>query len=77
MHNHCELIPLIHHRACEIWMCQGCKSILLVIGPVSLRLKNEHFLQVADNLQLAAHIINQSMDEPAHGTEYFHSKIQH
>ena len=43
--------------ACEVWACKDCGTIHLNIGPVSMRLKQAHFVKAVETLAEAiAHL---------------------
>jgi len=45
--KHCLLKPLAETEACGIWICTDCGTVSIHIGPVSLRMRPEHFLDVS------------------------------
>jgi len=44
--------------ACEFWVCEDCGTIHLNIGPVSMRLKQAHFVKVVEILTEAIDHLN-------------------
>ena len=55
MYQRCRYLPIAGSRACEVWLCEECMTIQLSIGPVSLKLKLNHFLDMYETLQSAVY----------------------
>ena len=53
----CRPRPLATSAACDLWMCADCGTINLSIGPVSMRLKPEHFKDITATMQEAVHAL--------------------
>lgn len=53
----CKPLPLASSAGCDLWMCSDCGTINLSIGPVSMRLKPEHFKDITETMQDALQIL--------------------
>lgn len=53
MKSRCKTEPLVVSEACEVHLCPDCETVHLSMGPVSLRLRERHFKEVANNLRKA------------------------
>ncbi|MGH8601960.1 MAG: hypothetical protein ACREXR_04035, partial [Gammaproteobacteria bacterium] len=49
----CQTEPVVSSEACEVWVCSDCGIIHFHMGPISLRVKPEHFAAIAATLQEA------------------------
>jgi len=58
LERRCAPILIAESNACEVWLCEDCGTINLCIGPVSMRLKQAHFLKAAETLRSAYHHLN-------------------
>ena len=60
MKRSCQLTLQAQSPACEIWMCEDCGNIVLNIGPMSLRLQQDHFINAVVTMQK---VVNRLMPE--------------
>lgn len=49
----CKPFSLASSAGCDLWMCSDCGTINLSIGPLSMRLKPEHFKDITETMQVA------------------------
>ena len=47
----CKPRILASSAGCDLWMCSDCGIVNLGIGPVSIRLKPEHFKKITETMQ--------------------------
>jgi len=55
----CQTEPLVSSEACEVWVCADCSTIHFHMGPISLRVKPEHFAAIVATLQEAVFELRQ------------------
>ncbi|MCG8325899.1 MAG: hypothetical protein MI673_10305 [Thiotrichales bacterium] len=78
MRTQCALKLLAESRACEVWICEECGTILLTLGPMSLRLHQDHFLKTVEILQQAVRKLGNTCHDAEQGfSSCTRSKLQH
>jgi len=55
----CQTEPLVSSEACEVWVCTDCSTVHFHMGPISLRVKPEHFAAIVATLQEAVFELRQ------------------
>jgi len=53
MADKCRLDTLVSTKTCEVQFCECCGLFHLTLGPLTLRLKQAHFMELLSDLNMA------------------------
>ena len=73
----CKTKLIAGSNTCEVWACEECGTIHLCIGPVSMRLKQAHFMKAVETLREASRHLNHFYSDTKMEAAQDRNKLHH